>query len=109
LIVRIHCTRRRDGDLMASSLRIEVVYAQPQRQRVVVLDLPMDSTAREAAMRSGLDSWFTDVNLAQAPLGIFGERVDDDHRLVDGDRVELYRPLQIDPMDARRRRAAAAR
>ena len=44
-------------------------------------------------------------DLRRMPLGVFGERVDDSYCLRPGDRVEIYRPLKLDPMTARRQRA----
>ena len=46
-----------------------------------------------------------DIALSQAPVGIFGRRVEQDHVLADRDRVEIYRPLIAEPKAARRRRA----
>ena len=43
------------------------------------------------------------------PVGVYGRRVALDHLLADGDRVEIYRPLRVDPKEARRRRALRAR
>ena len=45
-----------------------------------------------------------EANLGQCPVGIFGRRVDRQSLVTDGDRVELYRPLIVDPKDARRER-----
>ena len=86
-----------------------MVYARPDRQLIVALELDPGTTAREAALESGLDAYFDDLDLAQVPLGIFGEKVADDAVLAAGDRVELYRPLLQDPMQRRRQRAAADR
>ena len=61
--------------------------------------LPEDATVEDALTASGWS--LVDV----AGVAIFGERVERDARLHDGDRVELLRPLLIDPKDARRRRA----
>ena len=87
---------------------VEVVYAGVEgawRRRV---SLPAGSTALQAVEISGL--------LRQLPAGardplrldIFSRRVDADRVLGDGDRVEIYRPLALDPMAARRRRAGKA-
>ena len=63
--------------------------------------------------RSSMNSW-DDQNVRDAlaasglqgnQVGIFGKRVAMDTRLADGDRVEIYRPLKLDPKEARRRRA----
>jgi putative ubiquitin-RnfH superfamily antitoxin RatB of RatAB toxin-antitoxin module len=41
------------------------------------------------------------------PVGIWGKRVSPDTTVRAGDRVELYRPLEVDPREARRQRARA--
>ena len=85
-------------------MRIEVVATWPERVECIVLEMVAGSTAREAAERSGLLAGFP-----LAGMAVFGRRVNDDEVLGDGDRVELLRALAIDPMEARRRRAEAAR
>lgn len=93
-------------DRSDAGLRIEVVYALKERQKVIVLEVFPGTTAREAAVMSGLDEFFSTLAVDTVPLGVYGERVDDDYVVADGDRVELYRPLVLDPMEARRQRAA---
>ncbi|WP_159016423.1 RnfH family protein [Cognatiluteimonas profundi] len=78
---------------------IDVVRAWPRRHEAVHLELPEGATVGDAVSASGFS---TDGVTA---LAVFGERVEPGHRLRDGDRVELLRPLEIDPKDARRRRA----
>lgn len=88
-------------------ITIEVAHARPEQQRIVQLRVPAGTTARDAARQSELTRWFPALDLATAPLGVFGERVGDGQVLAPGARVELYRPLQTDPRTARR--AAAER
>ena len=90
-------------------MKIQVAYALAHRQLVIELDVPVGVTARTAVLTSGLECEFPELDLVVVPIGVFGERVDDDTCLHDGDRVEVYRPLQLDPMEARRRRAAQSR
>lgn len=78
------------------ALRVEVVDARRGKAEVAEVRLPVGATVRDALTASGL---------AGDQVGIFGKRVTLDTRLADGDRVELYRPLKIDPKEARRRRA----
>jgi len=69
-----------------------------------------DCTARQAvesAKSAGLEFSPDEIDLDNAPLGVFGERVSDEALLNDGDRVEVYRPLLQDPMELRRQRAAS--
>jgi len=84
------------------SLKVEVVYALPERIELVALELPAGATAADALRASGL------ADKASA-IGIFGKRVDPATPLADGDRVEIYRALRLDPKDARRRRALRKR
>ena len=62
--------------------------------------------AEDAIRQSGLLAEFPEIDIAHAVIGIFGQRVALDYVLKAGDRVEIYRPLQAEPQDARRRRAA---
>jgi len=79
-------------------LRVEVVWALPARQRVVRVELEEGATARQAIKASGLKASY-------AGLARFGARIEPDAVLKDGDRVELLRPLALDPKEARRQRA----
>ena len=78
-------------------LRVEVVTALPRAARVVALELPEGATVRDALQAAGLER--------PSAVGIFGEPAGLETRLSDGDRVEVYRPLAVDPKEARRRRA----
>ncbi|KMJ54674.1 RnfH [Vogesella sp. EB] len=94
---------------MTDRLQLEVAYARPERQLIVKLSLPAGTTAREAVLQSGIASEFADIDPAQLKLGIFGKAVPAEHVLRDRDRVEIYRPLQADPKEVRRRRAEAGK
>lgn len=91
-------------------MKVSVVLALPARQQIIKLTVASGCTARqavEAAKSAGLEFSADAVDLDNAPLGIYGERVNDAAQLYDGDRVEIYRPLQQDPMELRRQRAAS--
>lgn len=89
---------------------VEVVYALADKQKLLRLSVPEGTTVREAALRSGLDAHFPGLDLAAAPLGIFGKAVPrpEERVLEDGERVEIYRPLIADPKEVRKQRAARA-
>ncbi|MGB8715982.1 MAG: RnfH family protein [Rhodanobacteraceae bacterium] len=70
------------------------------------LELPAGSTVEDAITRSGVYAACPELNDVPLRAGIFSKAARLDQVLHDGDRVELYRPLQLDPMEARRRRAA---
>ncbi len=87
-------------------LDIEVACALPERQRIIHLRVPAGTSARQAALISGIQQDFPELDIASSTLGVFGIVVADDRVLRDGDRVEIYRPLAKDPREARRILAA---
>ena len=89
-----------------ASLRISVVYAARERQYLRELTVPAGTTAVQAIERSGLREEAHLQTSALQNIGIFGRRVAPATVLREGDRVEIYRALALDPRDARRRRAA---
>lgn len=86
-------------------LQIEVVYALPARQTLLQLTVPAGSTIESAIRASGVLQKHPDINLKEQQVGIFGEIAGLTRILRDGDRVEIYRPLLVDPKEHRRRRA----
>jgi putative ubiquitin-RnfH superfamily antitoxin RatB of RatAB toxin-antitoxin module len=86
---------------------VEVVYALPDRQRLVEVPLREGMTAWQAIEASGILGEFPELAGQAAVIGIFGQRAEPAHVLRDGDRVEIYRPLVSDPREQRRRRAVA--
>jgi putative ubiquitin-RnfH superfamily antitoxin RatB of RatAB toxin-antitoxin module len=82
-----------------AKLRVEVVYALPQRHECIRVELAPGARVRDALAAAGM------TGRAQQPLGIFGKLVELDSAVLDGDRVEIYRPLRMDAKEARRRRA----
>jgi putative ubiquitin-RnfH superfamily antitoxin RatB of RatAB toxin-antitoxin module len=93
----------------ANRIPVEVAYALPDRQEIVMLEVLPGTTAREAAQQSGIERLFPGLDLDASELGIFGKVVKGDQRLRAGDRVEVYRGLIADPKEVRKRRAAEAR
>lgn len=92
-----------------AGLRVEVAYALPDRQRLIAMIVDADCTVQEAVRRSGILAEFSDIDLEHAKLGIWGRIVTapETARLRDGDRIEIYRPLLIDPKVVRQARADA--
>jgi putative ubiquitin-RnfH superfamily antitoxin RatB of RatAB toxin-antitoxin module len=88
------------------TLSIEVVFALRDRQELVTVLLDAGATVEDAIGQSSIQSLFPEWNLGECAVGIWGRRVDRDQRLQPGDRVEIYRPLAMDPREARRQLAA---
>jgi putative ubiquitin-RnfH superfamily antitoxin RatB of RatAB toxin-antitoxin module len=85
-------------------VNISVVYALHDRQTVRVLDVAEGTTLGEALERSGLLADFPEIDPLTAPVGVHGRIAARDTILHDGDRVEIYRPLNMEPKEARRKR-----
>jgi putative ubiquitin-RnfH superfamily antitoxin RatB of RatAB toxin-antitoxin module len=85
-------------------MRVEVVYALPQRQERVSLELAPESTVLDAIQASGLLQRLPQIDIER--VGVWGRPVSPQTLLRDRDRVEIYRPLVADPKQVRRARAA---
>jgi uncharacterized protein len=84
---------------------VEVVYALPEEQTVFSLSIPLGTTVLGVIERSGILNQYPEIDLKQQPVGIFGQVVALETVVEAQDRVEIYRPLIKDPMEARRIRA----
>ena len=84
-------------------MNIEVCYAKPDCAWRVVLQFPGAATVSEAIIESRLIEQLG-LDPATLSFAVFGKLVALDTILADGDRVELLRPLVVDPKEARRRR-----
>lgn len=105
------CMEKNDAAIQL--IEVEVAYALPDRQRIVELKVEVGCTAYEAVLRSGIVVEFPQIDPDHADMGIFSHKLDGkalplpkDYRLKAKDRVEIYRPLLLDPKQARLLRAA---
>ena len=94
------------------SIDVEVAYARPDKQKILHVQVPAGTTAMEAAELSGIVTEFPEIDLAAAKMGIFGKHLGtkglagpEEYLVQPRDRIEIYRPLLIDPKEVRRRRA----
>lgn len=89
-------------------LRVEVAYLDAACQFLVRCDVAPGTTVGEALDASGVDAACR-IAWRSLSVGIWSKPARPDAVLGDGDRIEIYRPLQADPKDARRRRVEKAR
>lgn len=99
----------RDVDLIP----VEVAFALPGVQFLLALSVPEGTTVAEAVSISGIADLVREHLSPDGPgwhedYGLYGKPVAATTRVCAGDRVELYRPLRIDPKARRRLRAQAA-
>lgn len=93
-----------------TNLSIEVCYALPDgKGAVCALSLAKGVTVQEAIDASGLLARFPEIDLGVLKVGVFGKIQSLDVVLADFDRVEIYRPLKVDPKVARQRRVEKTR
>lgn len=88
-------------------IRVEVAYARPDKQKIIELYVTPGTTMLDAARQSGIDEHFPEIDFETMPMGIFGkaEKTPGQRELREGERVEIYRPLKIDPKQVRKQRA----
>ncbi|MEQ8205872.1 MAG: RnfH family protein, partial [Woeseia sp.] len=84
---------------------IEVVFALPAQQVIKVVKVTAGSCVDDAIDQSGISALFPDVDLGVLTTGVWGHPAERSQVLRDGDRVEVYRALLMDPREARRQLA----
>lgn len=86
-------------------MQVEVVFALPERQFLEAVTVPDDAVVADAIRLSGVEQRFPGVRFDDLQAGVWGKPVERTHPLREGDRIEIYRPLEMDPRDARRLKA----
>lgn len=86
-------------------VNIEVAFASPESALLAALSLPAGATVADALAAAHLDTVFPQYSFAELEVGVWGRPAAREQRLLEGDRVEVYRELERDPMEARRLRA----
>ena len=90
---------------MTETTLIEIAYATPERQEIVECEVIKGCSVRDAVKQSAINQFFPEIDLDNCVLGVFGKAVPANYELIDGDRIEIYRPLIADPKEVRRQRA----
>lgn len=86
-------------------MRVECVYASEKDQYFIALTIHEDATIEEVIRASGVLEKYPELMIDAMTVGVFGQKRVITDWVRAGDRVEIYRPLIINPMDARRSRA----
>ncbi|MGB6056550.1 MAG: RnfH family protein [Burkholderiaceae bacterium] len=84
---------------------VQVCHARPDRIIVLELEVEAGSSLRQVIAASGILQQFPEIDLATSRIGIYGKLKTPDSIAQAHDRIEIYRPLQADPKESRRRRA----
>jgi putative ubiquitin-RnfH superfamily antitoxin RatB of RatAB toxin-antitoxin module len=86
-------------------MKVEVAYGRKDQQFLISLALEAGATVADAIHKSGILAECSEINLNTYKVGIFSKTTDLTAVLQEQDRVEIYRPLQVDPKQARKLRA----
>ena len=92
--------------MMPDEILVEIAYALPEEQVIISIKVPSKSDVKQAIEKSGIQKKFPSIALSKNKVGIFGKKTTLDHVLKNRDRIEIYRPLILDPKEMRRKRAA---
>ena len=87
-------------------LKVQIVYASPDKQNIISLELPSGTSIEQAITLSNIQIKFPEIDLSKNVVGIFGKPKPLDTIVQDRDRIEIYRPLLANPKEIRRKRAA---
>ncbi len=86
-------------------INVEIAYVKPEKQALISISVAENCTVSEAILQSKILAEFPEIELDVAKVGIFSTLCTLEKIVENGDRIEIYRPLQTDPKDARRQRA----
>jgi len=89
-------------------MKVGVVYAVPARQTWLTIDVAEGTTVQQAIEKSGILRQFPEINLETQKVGIFGKMAALDAVVEEGARIEIYRPITVDPKTVKRRAPAGA-
>ncbi|MCF6264266.1 MAG: RnfH family protein [Xanthomonadales bacterium] len=84
---------------------VEIAYARPDKQLIRSLEVSQGTTLAEAIELSGIVEDFPEIRWDTKNVGVFSQKKPLNYVLQENDRIEIYRPLIIDPMEARRLKA----
>lgn len=93
----------------AELVRASVVYLGPQHRIVLPVEVPAGTTLHAAVVASGLVAQVPELAGQALDLGVFNRARGGSEPVREADRIEVYRPLAIDPKEARRVRAEVRR
>lgn len=87
-------------------INVEVAYAKPDEQLILAVQVSGLCTVAQAIEQSAIVAYFPEIDLTKNKVGVFSQICSLTRVLQDNDRVEIYRSLALNPMEARRQRAA---
>lgn len=90
---------------MNKTIHVKVAYATSHQQHIISMEIEAGNTIETAIQRSGILALFPEIDLAKQKVGVFSKPRKLSNLVAEGDRIEIYRPLTVDPKEARRKKA----
>lgn len=90
-------------------IEVEVCYALPEKQTLLVLQVEPEQTIEQIIKNSGVLELYPEIDLSKVRVGIFSKLAKLTDTLSNKDRIEIYRPLIADPKEVRKQRALKAK
>lgn len=90
----------------AAKITVEVVYALPEEQTLLTIEVNDATTAEEVIRQSGILQHYPEIDLTKNKIGLFSKLIKLNHPVREKDRIEIYRALIADPKEVRKKRAA---
>jgi len=94
---------------MNDKLKVEVCYALPDKQTLLQLEIDKNLLIEDVIKQSGVLELHAEIDLMSNKVGVFSKLAKLTDTLHDGDRIEIYRPLLVDPKEVRKQRALKAK
>lgn len=76
-----------------TKINVKVAYATLEKQMVIDINIEQGSTVKQAIEKSNIQKYFKDISLTS--VGIYSKKCTLDDIVNNGDRVEIYRELQV--------------
>jgi putative ubiquitin-RnfH superfamily antitoxin RatB of RatAB toxin-antitoxin module len=86
-------------------INVEIAYATEKYVEIISVKVSRETSVMEAIHQSGIMQLYPEINIKIRNVGIYSKICSEDTQLIEGDRIEIYRPLKADPKEARRNRA----
>jgi len=98
-----------EDSMTPKMLNVEVCYALPDKQTLLSLNVEASATIEDIIHQSGILELHPEIDLSSNKVGVFSKLSKLSDTLHEGDRIEIYRPLLIDPKEVRKQRALKAK
>ena len=90
--------------VIAKKILVEVAYATPEQQTILVIQVKENTTIENVIIRSGILQIFPEIDLTKQKVGVFSKQRAVTELVQENDRIEIYRPLLMEPKEARKKR-----